>query len=61
MADGLDAASQVMPLTYAVEALEEVGRHTTATSLLWTDVGVVAAAAVLALLLGATTLRRRTA
>ena len=61
MADGLDAASQLMPLTYAVEALEEVGRHTTATSLLWTDVGVVAAAAVLALLLGATTLRRRTA
>jgi ABC-2 type transport system permease protein len=50
-----------MPLTYAVEALEEVGRHTTATSLLWTDAGVVAAAAVLALVLGATTLRRRSA
>lgn len=60
MADWLDVASQVMPLTYAVEALEEVGRQSTATELMWTDVGVVAGGAVLALLLGAATLRRRT-
>ncbi len=61
MADGLDTASQLMPLTYAVEALEEVGRHVGSTALMWTDVGVVAVCAVLALVLGAATLRRRTA
>jgi ABC-2 type transport system permease protein len=61
MADWLDVASQLMPLTYAVEALEEVGAHTTATDLMWTDVGVVAGGALLALVLGAATLRRRTA
>jgi ABC-2 type transport system permease protein len=61
MAGWLDAASQLMPLTYAVEALEEVGSHATSTALMWTDVGVVAGCAVLALALGAATLRRRTA
>ena len=60
MADWLDVASQLMPLTYAVEALEEVGRRATSSALLWTDVGVVAGCAVLALVLGAATLRRRT-
>lgn len=61
MADWLDVASQLMPLTYAVEALEEVGSHPSATALMWTDVGVVAGGAVLALVIGAATLRRRTA
>jgi ABC-2 type transport system permease protein len=61
MADWLDLASQLMPLTYAVEALEEVGSHASSSALMWTDVGVVAACAVLALVLGAATLRRRTA
>jgi ABC-2 type transport system permease protein len=61
MADWLDVVSELMPLTYAVEALEEVGRHDDATALMWTDVGIVAGCAVLALALGAATLRRRTA
>jgi ABC-2 type transport system permease protein len=61
MAAWLDFASQLMPLTYAVEALEEVGSHPAATGLMWTDVGVVAGGAVLALVTGAATLRRRTA
>ena len=61
MADWLDVASHLLPLTYAVEALEEVGSHATATGLMWADAAVVAGVAVLALVLGAATLRRRTA
>jgi ABC-2 type transport system permease protein len=56
----LQAISAVLPLTYAVEALQEVGRSTEATSTMWIDVAVVAGAAVLALALAAGTLRRRT-
>jgi ABC-2 type transport system permease protein len=60
MAGWLQAISDVLPLTYAVEALQEVGRSTSATGRLWTDVGIVAGAALLALALAAATLRRRT-
>jgi ABC-2 type transport system permease protein len=56
----LQAISNVLPLTYAVEALQEVGRSATATGTMWTDVSVVAGAALLALALAAATLRRRT-
>ncbi|MCW2701140.1 MAG: drug efflux pump, inner rane subunit, DrrB family [Blastococcus sp.] len=56
----LQAISNVLPLTYAVEALQEVGWSATATATMWTDVAVVAGAAVLALALAAATLRRRT-
>ncbi|RBY91986.1 ABC transporter permease [Blastococcus sp. TF02-8] len=60
MAGWLEAVSDVLPLTYAVEALQEVGRSVAATGTMWTDVGVVAGAALLALALAAATLRRRT-
>ncbi len=60
MAGWLQAISDVLPLTYAVEALQEVGRSTTATGTMWRDVGIVAGAALLALALAAATLRRRT-
>jgi ABC-2 type transport system permease protein len=60
MAGWLQAVSDVLPLTYAVEALQEVGRSTEATGTMWADVGIVAGAAVLALALAAGTLRRRT-
>jgi ABC-2 type transport system permease protein len=56
----LQAVSDVLPLTYAVEGLQEVGRSTSATGTMWLDVAVVAGAAVLALGLAAGTLRRRT-
>jgi ABC-2 type transport system permease protein len=56
----LQAVSDVLPLTYAVEALQEVGASTEATGTMWVDVGVVAGAALLALGLAAATLRRRT-
>ena len=60
MAGWLQAVSDVLPLTYAVEALQEVGGHASATQTMWRDVGFVVAVVVLALALGAATLRRRT-
>ena len=60
MAGWLQAISSVLPLTYAVEALQEVGRSTSATTTMWIDIAVVAGAALLALALAAATLRRRT-
>ena len=60
MAGWLQAISDVLPLTYAVEALQEVGANTGATATMWADVAVVAGVAVLALALAAATLRRRT-
>jgi ABC-2 type transport system permease protein len=60
MAGWLQAISDVLPLTYAVEALQEVGRSATDTGTMWRDVGIVAGAALLALALAAATLRRRT-
>jgi ABC-2 type transport system permease protein len=60
MIDWLRYISDVLPLTYAVEALQELGRSATPTGTMWRDVGIVAGVAVLALALGAVTLRRRT-
>ncbi|MGY2085245.1 ABC transporter permease [Blastococcus sp. SYSU DS0539] len=60
MAGWLRAVSDVLPLTYAVEALQEVGRSPSATGTMWADVGIVAGVALLALALAAATLRRRT-
>jgi ABC-2 type transport system permease protein len=60
MAGWLQAISDVLPLTYAVEALQEVGSSPEATGRMWADVGIVAGAALLALALAAATLRRRT-
>lgn len=60
MAGWLQAISDVLPLTYAVEALQEVGRSAAATGTMWLDVAIVAGAALLALALAAATLRRRT-
>jgi ABC-2 type transport system permease protein len=56
----LQAVSDVLPLSYAVDALQQVGRSATATGTLWRDVAVVAAIALAALALAAATLRRRT-
>jgi ABC-2 type transport system permease protein len=60
MAGWLHAISDVLPLTWAVDGLQEVGRSATETAALWRDVGIVAGVALLALALGAATLRRRT-
>ncbi len=53
MAGWLQAISDVLPLSYAVEALQEVGTHAEPTGTMWRDVAIVAAAAVLALVLAA--------
>jgi ABC-2 type transport system permease protein len=59
MAGWLQAISDVLPLTYAVEALQETGRSAEPTGTMSVDVAVVAGAALLALALAAATLRRR--
>ncbi|MEV4617146.1 ABC transporter permease [Asanoa sp. NPDC049573] len=61
MAGWLHAISDVLPLSYSVEALTEVGAHADPTGTMWRDLGIVIGAIILALALGAATLRRRTA
>jgi ABC-2 type transport system permease protein len=56
----LNAVSDVLPLSYAVDALTQVTRSDTIDGTLVRNVGIIAGCAVLALLLGAATLRRRT-
>jgi len=52
--------SNVLPASYALEALQQVGAHTDLTGTAARDIGVVVAFAVVALCLAAATLRRRT-
>jgi ABC-2 type transport system permease protein len=52
--------SNVMPLSYAVDALVHVTRSADFTATLTRNLMIIAGAAVLALILGAATLRRRT-
>lgn len=61
MVGWLRLAGDLMPMTYAVEALTEVGTHGDVTKTMLLDLGVIVAVAVAALSLGAATLRRRTA
>jgi ABC-2 type transport system permease protein len=55
----LNAISDVLPLSYAVDAMQHLTRSTS-TEEVWADLGVVAAFVVAGLALGAATLRRRT-
>jgi ABC-2 type transport system permease protein len=59
MAGWLQALSAVLPLTYAYDALERLADDLV-DARFWLDVAVVVAVTVLALVLGAGTLRRRT-
>ena len=52
--------SNVLPASYALEALQEVGAHPDLTTIAVRDIAVVVGFAVLALGLAAATLRRRT-
>jgi ABC-2 type transport system permease protein len=57
----LEAISNVLPLSYAVDGLQQIAAHTSVTSALVTDLVVVACFVVAGLLLASLTLRRRTA
>ena len=60
MASLLQAASDVMPLTYAYDSLERVTAHGSFDSTAARDLAVVIGVTLLGLALGAATLRRRT-
>lgn len=56
----LEVISNVMPLSYAVEALNQVGTHADPTATMWRDLLVVLLCTAAALALAAASLRRRT-
>jgi ABC-2 type transport system permease protein len=60
MAGWLEALSAVVPLTYAYDALDRLASEGALGRRFWLDVLVVAGVTLLALALGAATLRRRT-
>jgi len=60
MASWLEAISNVLPLSYAVDAMKQVSTQPDLTSDLLRDALVIGGFALLALVLGAATLRRRT-
>ncbi|MFF5029110.1 ABC transporter permease [Streptomyces collinus] len=57
----LEAVSDVLPMSYAVDGMNEVLHHTDMTATFVRDILIVAGCALLVLGLGAATLRRRTA
>jgi len=60
MAEWLRWVSAVMPFTYAYDALDRAASSSELGGRFWLDVAVVAGVTLLALVLGAATLRRRT-
>ena len=60
MPDWLEWISNVMPASYALEALQQVGAHPELTDIAVRDIIVVIGCAAIALCLAAATLRRRT-
>jgi ABC-2 type transport system permease protein len=56
----LRLVSDVLPMSYAVDATTQVMTSSSMSSEFWVDVGIVAAFMVVGLVLGAATLRRRT-
>lgn len=60
MPEWLQWVSNVMPASYALEALQQVGAHPALTAIAVRDIVVVIGCATIALCLAAATLRRRT-
>ncbi|WP_084784364.1 ABC transporter permease [Arthrobacter sp. Hiyo1] len=56
----LEGISNVLPLTFSVDALQQIADNTEATQAMWQDAGVMAAIVVGVLVLASFTLRRRT-
>ena len=61
LSDWLEAVANAMPLTYTVDALQQIAAHAEATGDLWFDVAVAAGCVIVGLLLASLTLRRRSA
>ena len=61
MAGWLEAISAVLPLTYAYDALARLASAEPLGARFWLDVAIVVGVTVLSLVLGAATLKRRTA
>ena len=60
MNEVLEAISNVLPLTFSVDALREVAENAEATQLMWQDVSVMGAIVLGVLVLASLTLRRQT-
>lgn len=60
MAEWLHQLSNAMPLSWSVDALEEVAQHSNLTSHYWSSLGIVVGCTALALALASRTLRRKT-
>ena len=60
MAEWLQWIAALMPFTYAYDALSRAATESALDARFWLDVAVVVGVTVLALALGAATLRRRT-
>jgi ABC-2 type transport system permease protein len=58
--DVLHAVALVLPLSYAVDSMQQVQTSTSLNGDFWADLAVIVGFVVALLLLGATTLRRRT-
>jgi ABC-2 type transport system permease protein len=56
----LEVVANVLPLTYAVDAMQLISRQPTISAEIWADLAIVLAFAVAAVVLGAATLRRKT-
>ena len=56
----LEALSNLLPLTFSVDALQEIAGNSTATAAMWQDVGIMASVVLAVLVLAAMTLRRST-
>lgn len=56
----LEALSNMLPLTFSVDALQEIAGNSTATAAMWQDVGIMASVVLAVLVLAALTLRRST-
>ena len=61
MAGWLQTISDFLPLTYAVQAMQEIAAHPDPTSTMYRSLLIIVLLAVTCLVLGAATLRRRTA
>jgi ABC-2 type transport system permease protein len=60
MAGWLRVLSDVLPLSYAVQALQRVAGSAAADAVYWRDIGILAGCVILAVVAAAATMRRRT-